>query len=107
LRYELIDCGLHGQELLGTDVVHIRPQEALVVPEGADGLRWYRCLRCDSRPPLLPPDHPDDGSSRTGARSPCPAPQGTARQVGAASDRRQRFTSWSSATRRRRPVLSE
>jgi hypothetical protein len=58
LRYELIDCGLHGQELLGTDVVHIRPQEALVVPEGADGLRWYRCLRCDSRPPLLPPDHP-------------------------------------------------
>ena len=58
LRYELIDCGLHGHELLGTDVAHIRPQDALVAREDADGLRWYRCLRCDSWLPLPPPDRP-------------------------------------------------
>jgi uncharacterized membrane protein (DUF2068 family) len=59
LRFELIGCGLRGHELLGTDVAHIRPQDALVAWEGGDGLRWYRCLRCDSWLPLLPPDHPD------------------------------------------------
>jgi uncharacterized membrane protein (DUF2068 family) len=58
LRYELIDCGLHGHELLGTDVAQIRPQDALVVRQDQDGLRWYRCLRCDSWLPLPPPASP-------------------------------------------------
>lgn len=58
LRYELIGCGLHGHELLGVDVAKLRPEDAVVVREDADGLRWYRCLRCDSWLPLEPPAHP-------------------------------------------------
>ena len=46
LRYELIGCGLHGHELLGTDAAALRPQDDLFAREGG-GLRWYRCLRCD------------------------------------------------------------
>ena len=59
LRYELIGCGLHGHELLGTDVADVRPEDALVLRVDADGLRWYRCLRCDSWLPLLPPAEPE------------------------------------------------
>jgi uncharacterized membrane protein (DUF2068 family) len=57
LRYELIGCGLHGHELLGTDAARLRVEDALFARE-ADGLRWYRCLRCDSWLPLRPPAHP-------------------------------------------------
>jgi uncharacterized membrane protein (DUF2068 family) len=58
LRYELIGCGLHGHELLGTDVADITPADSLVVRADADGVRWYRCLRCDSWLPLPPPTSP-------------------------------------------------
>jgi uncharacterized membrane protein (DUF2068 family) len=54
LRYELIGCGLHGHELLGTDAAGLRPEDALFARD-AGGLRWYRCLRCDSWLPLPPP----------------------------------------------------
>ncbi|HLN07317.1 MAG TPA: DUF2127 domain-containing protein [Acidimicrobiales bacterium] len=54
LRWELIGCGLHGHELVGTDAAEVRPEDHLVARE-ADGLRWYRCLRCDSWLPLAPP----------------------------------------------------
>ncbi|HEY0575629.1 MAG TPA: DUF2127 domain-containing protein [Pseudonocardia sp.] len=57
-HYELIDCGLRGHELLGTDVARIRPADELVVREPGDGLRWHRCLRCDSWVPLPPPESP-------------------------------------------------
>ncbi len=57
LRYELIGCGLHGHELLGTDAAALRPEDAIFTRESG-GLRWYRCLRCDSWIPLSPPDHP-------------------------------------------------
>ena len=57
LRYELIGCGLHGHELLGTDAAALRPQDDLFAREGG-GLRWYRCLRCDSWVALSPPDQP-------------------------------------------------
>jgi uncharacterized membrane protein (DUF2068 family) len=57
LRYELIDCGLHGHELLGTDAARLRDEDALFAREG-DGLRWYRCLRCDSWVALSPPPEP-------------------------------------------------
>jgi uncharacterized membrane protein (DUF2068 family) len=57
LRYELIGCGLHGHELLGTDAAELRPEDELVARE-QDGLRWYRCLRCDSWLLLTPPAHP-------------------------------------------------
>jgi uncharacterized membrane protein (DUF2068 family) len=57
LRYELIGCGLHGHELLGTDAAGLRPEDAVFARE-AGGLRWYRCLRCDSWVALSPPDNP-------------------------------------------------
>lgn len=57
LRYELIGCGLQGHELLGTDAAELRPEDALVARE-ADGLRWYRCLRCDSWVALRAPGRP-------------------------------------------------
>ena len=57
LRYELVGCGLHGHELLGTDAAELRPQDSLFARE-AGGLRWYRCLRCDSWVALRPPDRP-------------------------------------------------
>jgi uncharacterized membrane protein (DUF2068 family) len=55
LRYELIDCGLHGHELLGTDAAEIRPEDAVFVRPDAEGFRWYRCVRCDSWLPLAEP----------------------------------------------------
>ncbi len=57
LRWELIGCGLHGHELVGTDAAEVRWEDHLLVRE-ADGLRWYRCLRCDSWLPLAPPKSP-------------------------------------------------
>jgi uncharacterized membrane protein (DUF2068 family) len=57
LRYELIGCGLHGHELLGTDAARLRPEDGLFARESG-GLRWYRCLRCDSWVALRPPSQP-------------------------------------------------
>ncbi|HVV18600.1 MAG TPA: DUF2127 domain-containing protein, partial [Pseudonocardiaceae bacterium] len=57
LRYELIGCGVHGHELLGTDAADLRPEDGLFARE-LGGLRWYRCLRCDSWVALDPPDRP-------------------------------------------------
>ncbi|MGO9335082.1 MAG: DUF2127 domain-containing protein [Acidimicrobiales bacterium] len=57
LRWELIGCGLHGHELVGTDAAEVRLEDHLLVRE-ADGLRWYRCLRCDSWLPLALPKSP-------------------------------------------------
>lgn len=48
---------MHGHELLGTDAAQLRDEDSLFARE-SDGLRWYRCLRCDSwvtqRPPACP-----------------------------------------------------
>jgi uncharacterized membrane protein (DUF2068 family) len=57
LRYELIDCALHGHELLGTDAARLRPQDAIFARQ-AEGFRWYRCLRCDAWAPLPDPERP-------------------------------------------------
>jgi uncharacterized membrane protein (DUF2068 family) len=46
-----------GHELIGTDAAEVRPSDRLVVRE-EDGLRWYRCVRCDSWLPLDPPRDP-------------------------------------------------
>lgn len=56
-RYELIGCGLHGHELIGTDAAEIRPVDRILIRE-FDGRRWHRCLRCDSWIPLSVPEHP-------------------------------------------------
>src|SRR6266576_153384 len=63
LRYELIGCGLHGHEILGTDAAALRAEDELFARDSG-GLRWYRCLRCDSWLALTPPAHPDRKSTR-------------------------------------------
>ncbi len=50
-------CGLRGHVLVGTDTAEIRVLDGSFVRESG-GLRWYRCLRCDSWLPLPPPAHP-------------------------------------------------
>jgi uncharacterized membrane protein (DUF2068 family) len=59
LRYELISCGLRGHELIGTEAARLRPDDAILAREDpATGLRWHRCLRCDSWLVLPPPESP-------------------------------------------------
>ena len=58
LHWELLLCGLRGHELVGTDAAEVRPEDALLVREGAHGIRWYRCLRCDSWLALPRPERP-------------------------------------------------
>jgi uncharacterized membrane protein (DUF2068 family) len=53
-HYELLVCGTRGHQLIGADVAEIRPQDSIVVRE-RDGVRWHRCIRCDSWLPLPPP----------------------------------------------------
>ncbi|MBV9164154.1 MAG: DUF2127 domain-containing protein [Pseudonocardiales bacterium] len=57
-HYELIGCGLRGHELVGTNAAEIRPADSLLVRELGDGLRWYRCVRCDAWVVLPPPVAP-------------------------------------------------
>jgi uncharacterized membrane protein (DUF2068 family) len=59
LHWELIVCGLAGHELEGTDAAELRPEDALFAREGPDGLRWHRCLRCDSWLLLEAPAQPE------------------------------------------------
>lgn len=59
-HYELIGCGVHGHELVGTDAAQVRPQDELLVREPGDGLRWHRCVRCDAWVPLPPPTAPTE-----------------------------------------------
>jgi uncharacterized membrane protein (DUF2068 family) len=64
LHWELIVCGLAGHELIGLDAAHLRDVDALFARE-MGGVRWHRCLRCDSWLPLPPPpapqrEHPPD-----------------------------------------------
>jgi uncharacterized membrane protein (DUF2068 family) len=56
-HWELLVCGLYGHELVGTDAAELRPEDALVARE-YDGIRWHRCLRCDSWLPLSSPAQP-------------------------------------------------
>jgi uncharacterized membrane protein (DUF2068 family) len=56
-HYELLACGWSGHALVGTNAAEIRPQDAWFA-RVQDGLRWYRCLRCDAWLPLDPPSRP-------------------------------------------------
>ena len=56
-HWELLSCGLVGHALVGLDARRLRPEDAVFARE-AHGVRWYRCLRCDSWLPLPPPEHP-------------------------------------------------
>ena len=57
LHWELLACGVSGHRLVGMDAKRLRGEDAILVRE-LDGLRWYRCLRCDSWVPLPPPESP-------------------------------------------------
>jgi uncharacterized membrane protein (DUF2068 family) len=56
-HWELLACGVSGHELIGTDAAELRPEDAVVARE-QNGVRWYRCVRCDSWVPLPPPTSP-------------------------------------------------
>jgi uncharacterized membrane protein (DUF2068 family) len=56
-HYELLVCGVRGHELVGMDAGEVRVLDGAFVRESG-GLRWYRCLRCDSWLPLKAPEHP-------------------------------------------------
>ena len=53
-HYELLVCGVAGHELIGIDAREIRPPDWLVA-RVIDGVRWHRCLRCDSWLPVPAP----------------------------------------------------
>src|SRR3954466_4518495 len=53
-HWELLACGVDGQELVGLDARDVRAEDSPVLRE-IDGVRWYRCLRCDSWLPLPEP----------------------------------------------------
>ncbi len=56
IDWELISCGFRGHALIGLDAAEVRAEDHLVVREYG-GLRWQRCLRCDSWVTLpLPPN---------------------------------------------------
>jgi len=56
-HWELLVCGVRGHELIGTDAAHVGPEHRVFVRE-LEGVRWYRCVRCDSWLPLPPPPTP-------------------------------------------------
>ncbi|MDX6668546.1 MAG: hypothetical protein QOK04_1926 [Solirubrobacteraceae bacterium] len=63
-HYELLVCGLLGHTLIGTDAARLRPEDAVFARE-IGGVRWYRCVRCDSWLPLptpvnFPRQHPPE-----------------------------------------------
>lgn len=59
IDYELLSCGFHGHELVGTGAAELRPSDACVAREAKEeGWRWHRCLRCDSWVLLRRPQHP-------------------------------------------------
>jgi uncharacterized membrane protein (DUF2068 family) len=57
IDFELIACGLHGHEFAGLDAAEVRVEDATLVRE-TDGIRWHRCLRCDSWVPFELPATP-------------------------------------------------
>jgi uncharacterized membrane protein (DUF2068 family) len=56
-RYELMTCGWKGHVLVGLDAAVVTDADSVLVREN-DGLRWHRCLRCDSWLPKPPPQDP-------------------------------------------------
>jgi uncharacterized membrane protein (DUF2068 family) len=55
--WELVACGWAGHEIVATEVAELREQDALLARD-AGGVRWHRCLRCDSWVVLAIPDAP-------------------------------------------------
>jgi uncharacterized membrane protein (DUF2068 family) len=57
IDWELVACGFGGHTLVGVGAAELRPEDALVARDQG-GLRWHRCLRCDSWVALPPPRTP-------------------------------------------------
>ena len=57
LHWELIACGFRGHALVGHDAARLEPPDPVIAFE-REGVRWHRCLRCDSWLPLPPPAAP-------------------------------------------------
>ncbi|HEV3228259.1 MAG TPA: DUF2127 domain-containing protein [Solirubrobacteraceae bacterium] len=57
VQWELLVCSWSGHGLVGTDAAELRPQDSIFA-RAADGVRWYRCLRCDAWVALDPPAQP-------------------------------------------------
>jgi uncharacterized membrane protein (DUF2068 family) len=57
LHYELLACAMAGHELIGIDARDLSDDDALVARE-IGGVRWHRCLRCDSWLPIGAPADP-------------------------------------------------
>lgn len=57
-HYELLVCGTRGHALFGHDAAQLEPEDPVIAFE-RDGVRWHRCLRCDSWLPLPPPANPE------------------------------------------------
>jgi uncharacterized membrane protein (DUF2068 family) len=62
-HYELLVCGLSGHELIGIDARELGAEDELVARE-MEGVRWHRCLRCDSWLPMPPPRSDAPGPER-------------------------------------------
>jgi uncharacterized membrane protein (DUF2068 family) len=58
LHYELLACAVAGHELIGIDAHRLSAEDTLVARE-IDGVRWHRCLRCDSWLPVAAPADPE------------------------------------------------
>jgi uncharacterized membrane protein (DUF2068 family) len=56
-RYELFTCAWNGHALVGRDAAAVTSEDSLYVRE-SEGVRWCRCLRCDSWFPVPVPEDP-------------------------------------------------
>jgi uncharacterized membrane protein (DUF2068 family) len=56
--WELIGCAQGGHALVGTRSASLSPDDPHIARE-MDGIRWHRCLRCDSWLPIAAPEVPD------------------------------------------------
>jgi uncharacterized membrane protein (DUF2068 family) len=56
LHWELVICSVRGHALVDTHARALRPQDSIFAREDAAGVRWFRCLRCDSWLPLPAPE---------------------------------------------------
>src|SRR5436305_4216242 len=57
ITWELVSCAMRGHVLVGTDAAKLRDQDAPLARE-LGGLRWHRCLRCDTWTAVAPAPTP-------------------------------------------------
>jgi uncharacterized membrane protein (DUF2068 family) len=60
VHYELLGCALHGHHIVGTDAGEVAAEHHGLVRLW-NGVRWHRCLRCDSWLPMPNRQPPPSG----------------------------------------------